>query len=71
MFLSPSFAVYIFMFWISQNESTLFIFLELVTKGSLASFFGSYHLNDSQVFAYTRQILNGLKYLLEPGVVHR
>lgn len=54
-----------------KNESTLFIFLELVTKGSLASLYRSYHLNDSQVSAYTRQILNGLKYLHERDVVHR
>ncbi|KAI5385789.1 mitogen-activated protein kinase kinase kinase 1 [Lathyrus oleraceus] len=54
-----------------KNESTLYIFLELVSKGSLASLYQSYHLNDSQVSAYTRQILNGLKYLHENDVVHR
>ncbi|XP_045820998.1 mitogen-activated protein kinase kinase kinase 1-like [Trifolium pratense] len=54
-----------------KTESTLYIFLELVSKGSLASLYQSYHLNDSQVSAYTRQILNGLKYLHERDVVHR
>ncbi|CAI8589842.1 unnamed protein product [Vicia faba] len=54
-----------------KNESTLYIFLELVSKGSLASLYQSYHLNDSQVSAHTRQILNGLKYLHENDVVHR
>jgi len=43
-------AIYIFMFWVSHNESTMFIFLEN--------------------FAYTRQILNGLKHLHEHDVVH-
>ncbi|KAK6938464.1 Protein kinase domain [Dillenia turbinata] len=54
-----------------KDESKLYIFLELVTKGSLASLYQRYHLRDSQVSAYTRQILHGLKYLHDRNVVHR
>ena len=49
----------------------LYIFLELVTKGSLASLYQKYSLRDSQVSSYTRQILSGLKYLHDRNVVHR
>ncbi|PKU87477.1 mitogen-activated protein kinase kinase kinase 1-like [Dendrobium catenatum] len=54
-----------------KEESKLFIFLELVTQGSLASLYQKYRLRDTQVSAYTRQILNGLHYLHERNVVHR
>ncbi|KAM7250891.1 hypothetical protein ACFE04_022774 [Oxalis oulophora] len=54
-----------------KDESKLYIFLELVTKGSLSSLYQKYNLRDSQVSAYTRQILNGLKYLHDRNVVHR
>ncbi|KAK8951993.1 Mitogen-activated protein kinase kinase kinase 1 [Platanthera zijinensis] len=54
-----------------KEESKLYIFLELVTQGSLASLYQKYRLRDSQVSAYTRQILNGLQYLHERNVVHR
>ncbi|KAL8250770.1 hypothetical protein R6Q59_034463 [Mikania micrantha] len=54
-----------------KDESKLYIFLELVTKGSLLSLYRRYHLQDCQVSSYTRQILHGLKYLHDRGVVHR
>ncbi|KAK7363225.1 hypothetical protein VNO77_05358 [Canavalia gladiata] len=54
-----------------KDKSKLYIFLELMSKGSLASLYQKYRLNDSQVSAYTRQILNGLKYLHDHDVVHR
>lgn len=54
-----------------QGDGKLYIFLELVTKGSLASLYQKYHLGDSQVSVYTRQILSGLSYLHERNVVHR
>ncbi|XP_051124302.1 mitogen-activated protein kinase kinase kinase 1-like [Andrographis paniculata] len=54
-----------------KDESHLYIFLELVTKGSLLSLYQKYVLWDSQVSAYTRQILHGLKYLHDRNVVHR
>ncbi|WOL18501.1 mitogen-activated protein kinase kinase kinase 1-like [Canna indica] len=54
-----------------KEDSKLYIFLELVTQGSLASLYQKYNLRDSQVSAYTRQILNGLNYLHERNVVHR
>ncbi|KAI3810350.1 hypothetical protein L1987_19962 [Smallanthus sonchifolius] len=52
-------------------DGKLYIFLELVTKGSLARLYQKYELRDSQVSAYTRQILSGLSYLHERKVVHR
>lgn len=54
-----------------KDESNLYIFLELVTKGSLLSLYQKYTLRESVVSAYTRQILHGLKYLHDRGVVHR
>ncbi|KAK9135174.1 hypothetical protein Syun_014504 [Stephania yunnanensis] len=53
------------------DHEKLYIFLELVTKGSLSQLYQRYHLQDSQVSAYTRQILQGLKYLHDRNVVHR
>ncbi|KAI3966785.1 hypothetical protein MKW92_028383 [Papaver armeniacum] len=54
-----------------KAEGKLYIFLELVTKGSLAQLYQKYDLRDSQVSSYTRQILHGLKYLHDRDVVHR
>ncbi|GAY58416.1 hypothetical protein CUMW_186840 [Citrus unshiu] len=54
-----------------KDENRLYVFLELVTRGSLANLYQKYHLSDSQVSSYTRQILNGLTYLHERNVVHR
>ncbi|KAJ4963689.1 hypothetical protein NE237_023628 [Protea cynaroides] len=54
-----------------RHEGKLFIFLELVTQGSVVKVYQKYHLGDSQVSSYTRQILNGLKYLHDRNVVHR
>ncbi|MFS7983658.1 putative mitogen-activated protein kinase kinase kinase STE-STE11 family [Helianthus anomalus] len=54
-----------------KDDSKLYIFLELVTKGSLLSLYQRYHLQDCQVSSYTRQILHGLKYLHDRRVVHR
>ncbi|KAJ0696978.1 putative mitogen-activated protein kinase kinase kinase STE-STE11 family [Helianthus annuus] len=53
------------------GDGKLYIFLELITKGSLANLYHKYCLGDSQVSAYTRQILGGLNYLHERNVVHR
>ncbi|MFS7985805.1 putative mitogen-activated protein kinase kinase kinase STE-STE11 family [Helianthus anomalus] len=47
------------------DDGKLYIFLELITKGSLAKLYQKYELRDSQVSAYTRQILCGLIYLYE------
>lgn len=49
----------------------MYIFLELMPQGSLLSLYQKYRLQDSQVSVYTRQILNGLKYLHDRNVVHR
>ncbi|KAK1354034.1 Protein kinase domain-containing protein [Heracleum sosnowskyi] len=54
-----------------RDESTLYIFLELASKGSLLNLYHQYKLGDAPVSAYTRQILLGLKYLHDQNVVHR
>ncbi|RLM78695.1 protein kinase byr2-like [Panicum miliaceum] len=56
---------------LEHEGGKLYIFLELVTQGSLAALYQKYHLQDSQVSAYTRQILNGLLYLHQRNVLHR
>ncbi|KAI6681572.1 hypothetical protein NL676_035453 [Syzygium grande] len=54
-----------------QDDEKLYIFLERMTEGSLATLYKKYNLSDSLVSAYTRQILNGLEYLHDQNVVHR
>ncbi|KAM5582450.1 hypothetical protein ABKV19_002725 [Rosa sericea] len=54
-----------------KDESKLYIFLELVTKGSLQKLYQTYPLTDLHVSVYTRQILQGLKYLHGQNVIHR
>ncbi|ESQ38748.1 hypothetical protein EUTSA_v10028523mg [Eutrema salsugineum] len=55
----------------AKDESNLYIFLELVTQGSLLKLYKRYQLLDSQVSGYTRQILHGLKYLHDKKFIHR
>ena len=57
--------------FVLQEDGKLYIFLELVTQGSLAALYQKYCFQDSQVSAYTRQILNGLKYLHQRNGLHR
>uniref|UniRef100_A0A2C9V5E8 mitogen-activated protein kinase kinase kinase n=1 Tax=Manihot esculenta TaxID=3983 RepID=A0A2C9V5E8_MANES len=54
-----------------KRERNLYIFLELVTTGSLQRVHENFKLEDSQVSHYTKQILQGLKYLHERNVAHR
>ncbi|KAK1440327.1 hypothetical protein QVD17_06152 [Tagetes erecta] len=54
-----------------RDDGKLYIFLELVTKGSLANIYQRFRLQDTQVSAYSRQVLSGLNYLHERKVVHR
>ncbi|XP_039172646.1 mitogen-activated protein kinase kinase kinase 1-like [Eucalyptus grandis] len=54
-----------------KDDNKLYVFLELMTKGSLKTLYQKYELRDSQVSEFTRQILNGLKYLHDQKVVHR
>ncbi|KAL5727112.1 mitogen-activated protein kinase kinase kinase [Ranunculus cassubicifolius] len=54
-----------------KDEEKLYIFLELVTKGSLAQTYQKYNLQDHHVSAYTKQILHGVMYLHDRNVVHR
>ncbi|KAJ3672943.1 hypothetical protein LUZ60_006317 [Juncus effusus] len=54
-----------------KGENKLYIFIELVTQGSLASLYQKYNLRDTHVSAYTRQILSGLVYLHQRNIVHR
>ncbi|KAL6911556.1 hypothetical protein ACP4OV_000361 [Aristida adscensionis] len=58
-------------FGTDKEDGKLYIFLELVTQGSLATLYQKYRLQHSQVSAYTRQILNGLNYLHQRNVLHR
>ncbi|KAJ1281202.1 hypothetical protein BS78_04G289700 [Paspalum vaginatum] len=58
-------------FGTDKEGGKLYIFLELVTQGSLSALYQKYRLQDSQVSAYTRQILNGLHYLHQRNVLHR
>lgn len=58
-------------FGTDKEDGKLYIFLELVTQGSLAALYQKYRLQDSQVSAYTRQILIGLNYLHQRNVLHR
>ncbi|OAO98039.1 WRKY19 [Arabidopsis thaliana] len=55
----------------TKDESNLYIFLELVTQGSLRKLYQRNQLGDSVVSLYTRQILDGLKYLHDKGFIHR
>ncbi|CAH8272646.1 unnamed protein product [Arabidopsis lyrata] len=54
-----------------KDGSNLYIFLELVTQGSLLKLYQRYQLRDSVVSLYTKQILDGLKYLHDKGFIHR
>ncbi|XP_030475700.2 mitogen-activated protein kinase kinase kinase 1-like [Syzygium oleosum] len=54
-----------------KDDKKLYVFLELMSKGSLATLYNKRKLRDSQVSTFTRQILNGLKYLHDQKVVHR
>ncbi|KAG9156363.1 hypothetical protein Leryth_009220 [Lithospermum erythrorhizon] len=54
-----------------KDDSNLYIFLELLPQGSLLSLYQRFCFQDSHVSGYTRQILEGLKYLHERNVVHR
>ncbi|XP_058007189.1 uncharacterized protein LOC131182265 [Hevea brasiliensis] len=58
-------------FGTSKDESKLYVFLELVSKGSLEKVYKEFPLQDSHVSVYTKQILKGLNYLHERNVVHR
>ncbi|PIN13169.1 MEKK [Handroanthus impetiginosus] len=58
-------------FGTERDDTKLYIFLELVSKGSLKELYGEYELGDPEVSAYTRQILDGLNYLHSQNVVHR
>ncbi|BAH92606.1 Os04g0339800, partial [Oryza sativa Japonica Group] len=54
-----------------QEDSKLYVFLELMSQGSLASLYQKYRLRNSHVSRYTKQILNGLTYLHNRNIVHR
>ncbi|KAG7557091.1 Protein kinase domain [Arabidopsis suecica] len=54
-----------------KDGSNLYIFLDLVTQGSLLKLYQRYQLRESVVSLYTKQILDGLKYLHDKGFIHR
>ncbi|KAL2633215.1 hypothetical protein R1flu_004694 [Riccia fluitans] len=53
-----------------KTDGKLYIFLELVGKESLGSLCKKIKLTNSHVTAYTRQILEGLKYLHSQDIIH-
>ncbi|EOA22642.1 hypothetical protein CARUB_v10003312mg [Capsella rubella] len=55
----------------TNDGSNLYIFLELVSQGSLQKLYQKFQLRDSVVSLYTKQILDGLKYIHEKGFIHR
>jgi len=70
VYSSPNRYLYLH-FIISQDNDKQYIFLELATKGSLAGLYEKHCLMDSEVSAYTKQILSCLKYLHDRNVIHR
>ncbi|KAJ6289781.1 hypothetical protein OIU78_025653 [Salix suchowensis] len=48
----------------------LYIFIELVSQGTLEQAYKDFRFDESQVSNYTRQILQGLRYLHSCNVVH-
>lgn len=60
--------------WVAQTKSFLYIILEYVENGSLSAIikpakFGAFP--ESLVAVYITQVLEGLAYLHEQGVIHR
>ncbi|KAL0478522.1 hypothetical protein AKO1_004395 [Acrasis kona] len=57
---------------VDRDQDTLYIFLELVAGGSIASLLGVFKMfHESVVRLYIRQILMGLSYLHSHQIVHR
>ncbi|WZZ41545.1 hypothetical protein YC2023_037804 [Brassica napus] len=53
-----------------KDGSNMFIFLDLVTQGSILRLYQRYQIPDSAVSTYTRQILDALNYLHGEGFIH-
>ncbi|EEF34555.1 mitogen-activated protein kinase kinase kinase 1-like [Ricinus communis] len=54
-----------------KDESNLYIFFELVRGGSLEKVYQTFELDDSLVSLYTKQLIEGLKYLHDRNIIHR
>jgi len=54
-----------------EDREKLYMFLELVSHGTLEQAYKNCPFKESQVSHYTRQILQGLKYLHGCNVIHR
>ncbi|XP_061948210.1 mitogen-activated protein kinase kinase kinase 1b-like [Populus nigra] len=63
--------LYMFLELGSHGTQMLYMFLELVSHGTLEQAYKNCPFKESQVSHYTRQILQGLKYLHGCNVIHR
>ncbi|PRQ57790.1 putative mitogen-activated protein kinase kinase kinase STE-STE11 family [Rosa chinensis] len=54
-----------------KDELNLYMFMELVPRGSLRSFYQTNPVSCLLVSKYTKDILHGLKYLHDHNVIHR
>ncbi|KAL4656128.1 serine/threonine-protein kinase PLK3-like [Arapaima gigas] len=55
-----------------EDQDNIYIFLELCSRKSLAHIWKARHtLTDPEVRYYLRQIISGLKYLHNKGILHR
>jgi len=53
-------------------ESTLFVFLELASEGSILQFLREFGAMKEQLFIkFSKQILEGLSFLHNQGIIHR
>lgn len=58
-------------FGTQMEDDKLYLFSELMSKGSLESVYKQYHgLHFEQIQTYTKQILSGLNYLHDRNIIH-
>lgn len=54
-----------------KDTSSLNIFLEFISGGSLEKIYKTYPMNENLIRVYTKQILEGIEYLHVNNVIHR